>query len=217
MSRSSRVLIASLLALAPLSACKSSEREARDRSDTTRTTPPTGTGSQATGEATTTTTPDQAPAPGAKLTDNQIVAVGATGHQLEIDLAELAKSKTQHAEVRKLAQMMIDDHSKGLAEGQALATKLGLAPEDTELVATMKTKAAATAEQLEAQDGAAFDLAYVNEVVSGHQAKLDRYDRVLLPSVTNPELEAHLEAGRKTSAMHLDHAKMVEQALRKPS
>lgn len=252
MSRISRVLIATLLALAPLSACKSKERAEHDQSKSEPGTKPTiGTHPQDTGEQTTTTTPadrtgppgqpatvpgpgsgtttgepttpgkmadnELAPAGGATLTDNQIVAVGATGNKLEIDLAELAKSKSKHAEVQKLAQMMIDDHSKGLAEGKALATKLGLAPEDTEMVATMKTKAAATAEQLNAQDGDAFDLAYVNEVIRGHQAKLERYDRELLPSVTNPELKAHLQAGRKTSAMHLDHAKMVEQALRKPS
>jgi putative membrane protein len=62
-------------------------------------------------------------------TDANILAHLATGDSLEVETAKLAQQRTQNAQVRQLAQMLINDHSKNQQQGLALAKKAGITPQ----------------------------------------------------------------------------------------
>lgn len=161
-------------------------------------------------------TPPAPPAPPAgdtALSDAEIAAIASTAHQIEIDAATLAKSKTQNKEVEAFAQMMITDHSRANEQGKALLTKLDMKPADNDLSRQMKTKADATKTRLEALTGVEFDKAYVADQVAAHQEVLDTLDKMLITNADNADLKAHLTAVRPTVAAHLEHARKMDADL----
>src|SRR5690606_30853620 len=60
------------------------------------------------------------------LTDSQVIKVLSTANNGEIKQAKTALPKLKMDEVRKYAQMMINDHSANEKKGQALANRLNL-------------------------------------------------------------------------------------------
>ncbi|KLJ02131.1 hypothetical protein WQ56_03525 [Luteimonas sp. FCS-9] len=68
-------------------------------------------------------------------------------------------------------------------------------------------------QRLEGLDGEAFEAAWIDAMVKGHQAALDKLDRELIPQAGAGEVRSHLERTRETIAGHLEQA----QALQKPA
>lgn len=97
--------------------------------------------------------------------DQQILADLAEANIAEVATARIALQKGQSAEVKKFAQQMVDDHSKGLQEVQQVAQAKNVTL-PTEPNARHKQAAA----HLNSLSGAAFDRAYLdNAGVKDHQ------------------------------------------------
>jgi putative membrane protein len=188
------------------SSCKSSDRNAPPPpKETTPVTP----SASATASAPSPATPSAA----ASLTDPQIAAIVLVANQVDIDAGALAAKKTTNQEVKKFAERMVTDHTGVNKAAGELATRLGVAPQETDASRGLKTSGDATRAKLEALQGAAFDRAYVDNEVAYHQAVIGVLDTQLIPSATNAELKKMLVDVRPAFVAHLEHAKQIQTML----
>jgi len=146
---------------------------------------------------------------GAKVNDAQIAHIAVTANAIDIDMAQLAKSRSSSEAVRQFAQTMITDHTAVNGQAAALAKKLGVTPEENEVSRSLEKGAAEAKSSLESAAGAAFDRAYMEREVGYHEAVLGALDDVLIPGATNAELKALLEKVRPAIAMHLERARAI--------
>jgi putative membrane protein len=121
----------------------------------------------------------------------------AQGGMAEVELGKLALQKSQNAEVKKFAQMMVTDHTAANNELKALATKKNIVlPTD---IGDHKS----TVDDLSKLSGAEFDKEYVEAMVDDHQEDVEFFedksdnsdaDIKAFTTKTLPTLKKHLEA-----------------------
>ena len=94
----------------------------------------------------------------------------AQGGMAEVELSRMAVTKAQNAEVKKFAQMMIEDHTNANTELKSVATKKGVTlPTQTD------AEHKAVMDKLTALSGAEFDKAYVQAMVDDHKKTVDLF------------------------------------------
>ena len=101
---------------------------------------------------------------GKKNPDSKFMMMAATSDMNEIGLSNVALQKSQNEEVKKMAQMMIDDHTKSSEELKPLAMSKGVM-----LPASMDAKHQAMATKMSAMSGMDFDMMYVKAMVDDHK------------------------------------------------
>lgn len=129
----------------------------------------------------------------------------------EIMVSKVALNQATNADVKKLAQMMVDQHSQNLKDDMQLSKKLNAKLTDTPAVKDLQKAAGAEVTQLKSLKGQAFDKAYVDAMVKGHRNVLNQLD-TLIANAQNPELQQFLTATRETVKQHL---KMAEETQKK--
>ncbi len=122
----------------------------------------------------------------------------APGGRAEVQLGELAVKKASDPKVKAFAQQMIEDHSKAGEQLKALAEQ-----KKVELPPGVLPQAKQTTEKLAKLDGAAFDLAYVQAMVTAHEKDVAAFAAVSknatdadvkeFAAKTLPTLKEHLE------------------------
>ena len=151
--------------------------------------------------------------PAATLSDAQIAAIVVVANQIDVDAGELATKKGTHADVKKLAERMVTDHTGVNKAAGELVTKLGVTPEATDASRALEAGGDAKLQELAKLDGAAFDKAYVDNEVAYHEAVIGVLDAQLIPSAANAELKTMLVDVRPAFVAHLEHAKQVQATL----
>ncbi|WP_460124705.1 DUF4142 domain-containing protein [Pseudomonas sp. S2_C03] len=145
-------------------------------------------------------------------TSNDFVDNAAAGGIAEIETSRLALEKSQSADIKTFANMMITDHSKANDELAAIAKKNDIeVPDTTTLVKQAKEKI------LDMRDES-FDAAYANNQVKAHEETIELFKKEA-NTVTDdkakgsaelkgfaqkmlPGLEKHLEMAKKLQAAH---------------
>jgi len=138
------------------------------------------------------------PAAGSTLPASSATFVksAAEGGEAEVELATTAESKASNSEVKSLAATIHRDHETANAELKTLAEKKNV----TLPMAVSRTHQA-TANRLNKLSGAAFDKAYVNEMVKDHRADIATFqkhktdadpDVAAFVAKTLPALQNHL-------------------------
>lgn len=145
-------------------------------------------------------------------TNNDFVDKAAAGGIAEIETSRLALEKSQSADVKAFANMMITDHGKANDELATIAKKNDIeVPDTTTLVKQAKEKI------LDMRDES-FDAAYANNQVKAHEETIELFKKEA-NSVTDdkvkgatelkgfaqkmlPALEKHLEMAKKLQAAH---------------
>ena len=146
--------------------------------------------------------PASSAAPATKLdrSDRNALIEMAQANMAEISTGKLALSKAVNPEIKAYAQRMVDEHSKTLAEVQALAQAKGV-----ELPKELTVKHKAKGAMLEALKGDIFDRTYMK--LSGrrdhrvtHEHQRDNMDKIKDPDIKalamkmRPIVEQHLLA-----------------------
>lgn len=146
----------------------------------------------------------------AAMNDGNILSWMGMADSLEIAMANMAKTKAQHADVRKFAQMMITEHALMQKEGQALARKQNIAPiaPSRQMVTYDMMSQNST---LEKATGNAFDSIYIGSQIAMHQHVLDNLGNV---KPQNGELKAAIEKAKPHVQHHLDEARRIQSAIR---
>jgi putative membrane protein len=149
------------------------------------------------------------------VNDAQIASIVVTANQVDIDAGKLAHAMSTDADVKKFAQLMIDDHTAVNKSATELVTRLKVTPEDNPTSQSLKSEGEKNLAQLKALKGAAFDKAYIDHEVTYHQQVIDAIDKTLIPNANNAELRALLVKVRPAFVSHLQHAKELQTSLSK--
>jgi putative membrane protein len=120
----------------------------------------------------------------------------------EVEMGQLALTKTNNPSVREFAELMVEDHSNSQAELMELAASLQI-----EIPDTLNTEERLIHEGLSILEGAAFDVAYMNAQVVAHeeshdlqQSQVDQGLNVRLREFANNaynKIHMHLEMARQ--------------------
>jgi putative membrane protein len=89
----------------------------------------------------------------------------------EVELGRLASDRAQNPEVKKFAQMMVQDHTKGLETLKTLGAGHNLTPP-----AELDEKHRDMRERLSKQQGREFDREYMQAMVDGHEDMADKLE-----------------------------------------
>ncbi|MQA28249.1 MAG: DUF4142 domain-containing protein [Luteitalea sp.] len=139
--------------------------------------------------------------PGESNADHAFVVNAAAAGMAEVELGKLAVQKASNARVKQLGQRMVTDHGKANAELKSLAERKNMT-----IPADLDATHEAARDRLAKLAGDAFDRAYMQELVAGHEkgianfrdesqggkdAELKAWAVALLPT-----LEGHLKAAQ---------------------
>jgi putative membrane protein len=147
------------------------------------------------------------------VNDAQIASIVVTANQVDIDAGKVAHATSTNADVKKFAQLMIDDHTDVNKSASDLVTKLNVTPENNPTSQSLKSDGEKNIAQIKRLKGMAFDKAYIDHEVSYHQQVIDAIDKTLIPGAKNAELKALLVKVRPAFVAHLQHAKDLQSAL----
>jgi putative membrane protein len=144
-------------------------------------------------------------------TDAQILAFASTASSGEIAEAKLAQKKATNPAVKKFAALMIADHTKMLADGNALATKLAITPDTSKGdVKDLAKDGEKDLKDLEGKKaGKDFDQEYMNKQVDTHQKVLDKLNDAS-QSVKALELKTAVDESIAKVQGHLTQAKAIK-------
>lgn len=181
--------------------CNSSSSDESANNDATTTAPAE--------EAAPTTSTDQ------KFTDPQIASIAVTANQIDIDYAKIALEKSTNEKVKEFANTMAKDHQAVIDQAVALATKLGVTPEDNPTTQSLLDGAKTVKDNFASKSGADFDKAYIDNEVEYHKAAISLVESRLIPESTNEELKSLLQTALPLFKTHLEHAEMVQKEVEK--
>jgi putative membrane protein len=131
------------------------------------------------------------------------MAEAASGGMTEVELGKIASSKAQNAEVKKFAEMMVNDHTKANDELKALAVKKNIT-----LPTTPNAKHQSTIQKFQSMSGAEFDKAYVDDMLEDHEKDVAEFEK---QSQSNPDADVKAFAAKTlpTLKKHLDAIKAL--------
>ncbi|HEY7170483.1 MAG TPA: DUF4142 domain-containing protein [Vicinamibacterales bacterium] len=136
--------------------------------------------------------------------DHQFVMDAARGGMAEVELGKLAGDKAQSEQVKQFGHRMAQDHAKANDELKSLAQQKNIM-----LPSTLDAKDKATVDRLSKLSGAAFDRAYMQDMLQDHRKDVNEFRKESQsgkdPEVkawaakTLPTLEEHLRLAQSTS------------------
>ena len=137
------------------------------------------------------------------------VPMAAASDQFEIRSSQLALQRSQNADVRRYAQMMIDHHTGTTQQLTAAARAVGITPPAKP---PMPAMLANMMRDLEGKSGAAFDRAYVMHQTHSHEMALSLH-RTYATSGDRAELRTVAGAAVPIVQQHLDDARRMHSAM----
>ena len=157
----------------------------------------------------------QTSAPAAAPNDAQIAMIAVVANGVDVDAGKLAAEKSSSKEIKQFAETMVRDHTAVNAKATALAKKLGVTPEESALSKSLKADGDKMLAKLKGMSGAEFDKVYVDNEVAYHEAVIGVVTKTLIPNTKNAELKSLLESAGPIFTSHLEHAKHLQQSLKK--
>jgi putative membrane protein len=136
--------------------------------------------------------------------DDKFAMKAAQGGIAEVALGKLAAQKANSPDVKAFGQRMVDDHSKANDQLMAVAKQ-----ESITLPTAMDAKDQATYTKLSALSGAAFDKAYVSDMVKDHEQDIADF-RKEGNDGTDPQIKAFAMQTVPTLQSHLDAIKEIQ-------
>ena len=146
-----------------------------------------------------------------KLSDAEVAHTAVTANQIDIDFAEIAKSKSSNTDILKFAETMANDHNAVIAQAVALAKKLGVTPVSNDVSKQLIADAEKTKKMLRETSKKNFDKVYIDNEVSYHKAVISAVEGLLIPETENSELKELLQNVVPALKAHLQHAEMVQK------
>lgn len=136
--------------------------------------------------------------------DNTFITKAAQGGAAEVELGKLADSNASSDKVKAFGRRMVADHSKANAELSNIASQKGVT-----VPSGLNAKDQATKDRLSKLNGAAFDRAYMEDMVKDHREDIAEF-RKEANSGQDPDVKAFAQ---KTLPTLQEHLKLAEDAL----
>jgi putative membrane protein len=148
------------------------------------------------------------------LSDEEIAQVILSVNLGEIQQGELARQQATNSEVRRFAELRVQDHTAANQQLQARLQALGITPRENPLSHQLMAESNQLLTRLRSNVGTeTFDLAYMDAQVSLHAQTLFLMDIVLQPQLRNAELRDFALTARGTVQRHLDAAVPLQKQL----
>jgi putative membrane protein len=141
--------------------------------------------------------------------DRQFIEQVASTNMAEIKMARLALDKSQDATVRKLAQMLIDDHERSGKQLKSIASDEKF-PEPT----SMDTADQQKYDKLAALTGKDFDTEYLKMTVKDHDQTIQEFQKAS-NTLSNADLKSFATKTLPTLKEHKEMAKTDLDAAKK--
>ncbi|KRI62339.1 hypothetical protein APC62_07550 [Acinetobacter pittii] len=142
------------------------------------------------------------------LTDSQIFKILSTANNGEIKQAKTALPKLKMDEAKKYAEMMIKEHSANEKNAQALASRLQLISQTSNLSKSLQNDSDKIVSKLN-QITSDTDKNYMMSQVKVHRKVLTIIDKQLIPNTKSSELKNMLVQTRDAVAKHLKVAEDI--------
>jgi putative membrane protein len=136
--------------------------------------------------------------------DSSFITKAAQGGQAEVELGTLATQRASNDKVKEFGQKMVDDHTQAGNELKSIATSKGVNFPDG-----IDSKSRATKTRLSRLHGAAFDRAYMQDMVADHKEDIAEFQREA-DSGSDPDVKAF---AAKTLPTLQQHFEMAQDAL----
>jgi len=136
--------------------------------------------------------------------DAQFLVEAAEINLEEIQLGQLAQTKSTDAEVKKIGKMMVADHTKSLTELKALATKKGIA-----IPTTLTEDGQDAYNKLTDKKEKDFNEDYCDMMVKGHKKAINKFEKAS-ENAEDAEIKAWATASLPKLRAHLDHVNICE-------
>jgi len=137
--------------------------------------------------------------------DSEYLVDAAEVDMKEIELGKLAETKSTNADVKALAKMMIDAHTKASADTKALAAKKGIT-----LPAALTDKGEEARKDLNDKTGKDFDKAYTDAMVDGHEKTIKEIEKAS-EKAKDPDVRMWAAKMLPELRKHLEHSKMAKE------
>jgi putative membrane protein len=139
---------------------------------------------------------------GMSTADKTFVKKAAQGGMAEVELGKLATERASNPDVKQFGQRMVDDHSKANDQLKEVASSQNIM-----LPQSLDAKDEALKQKLSALSGAAFDRAYMSDMVKDHTQDVAEFQHESSagqdPAIKNfasqtlPTLQSHLREAKK--------------------
>ena len=140
-----------------------------------------------------------------KEDDANFAVEAANGGMFEVKMGEYAAKNAHDAAIRKLGQMMVDDHSKLNEELRGLCAKKNITLPDH-----MDGSMQETYDKLISYKGHEFDKEYSDEMVSDHKKDIDKFEKESKDG-NDSDLRKWAEDKLPTLRHHLEMSKRDEK------
>ena len=128
--------------------------------------------------------------------DKDFVKDIATANIAEVELGRMALDKAVNPDVKKFAQMMVDDHTKANEDLTTLATQDNIA-----IPSGLDDKHNDLRDKLAKKTGADFDKDYIDAMVDGHKDVMDKLEsRIDKDTLSKWKARSTDQNGKKTDA-----------------
>jgi putative membrane protein len=135
-----------------------------------------------------------------KKTDETFVIKAAQGGLAEVELGNLAMQRGTNQKVKDFGRQMVTDHTKAGDELKTIASNKSVS-----VPAGIDPKSQATKQRLSSLSGAAFDRAYMEDMVSDHKEDIAEFQREANTG-GDPELRSFAQKTLPTLQHHLQLA-----------
>jgi putative membrane protein len=138
-------------------------------------------------------------------TDGQILQIVRTLNNAEIDQAKHVLDESDNAEVKAVAQAIINDHDDSNEKiNELLDGPLDL--DDSPLNGTLQDQTEKTLDMLTKLEDATLDCQYLQTQIEEHEMALATVKNDLVPSAQDADVKAFLTASTPTLEAHMHHA-----------
>ena len=141
------------------------------------------------------------PSPESFLSDS------AEGGMTEVELGKLAQAKSKNADIKKFAQMLVEDHSKANTEVKALAAKKNIN------LPTGMGSHQSTYDKLKGLTGDEFDEQFVENMVDDHEKDVSAFQKESQNS-SDPDVKAFAAKTLPVLQKHLDTVKGIQSKMK---
>jgi putative membrane protein len=140
---------------------------------------------------------------GVSASDRKFMDKAAQGGMAEVELGQLAEQNGQSENVKAFGKRMVDDHSKANDQLKQLAAQKGVS-----LPSSLDAKDQAVKDKLSKLQGAAFDKAYMKDMVADHKQDVAEFKHESM-AAHDPELKSWAGQTLPTLESHLQEAEKI--------
>lgn len=140
---------------------------------------------------------------GSVTSDQTFLKEAAEGGLAEVELGQLAVEKSSNEDVKRFAQLMVEDHGKANEDLKQLATQKGVS-----LPSEPTAKQKAKKEQLSKLSGDEFDRAYMSDMLKDHKADIAAFEKES-DSGNDSDIKRFASQALPTLRAHLKQAESV--------